>query len=182
MTMFDSESATGITRHLVCLDLVRGGTSPTPEEDARIGRCRRLLAYARASGWVVSHVYPRTTSRSARPLEGLAPLPSEPVYYRAGASAFSNRVFCRAIKEHYQTELVIMTLSLSSTALGTALSAHDRELPVTLIGDTLKGDEAEVSGLEAIQTVAHALVAPFVQIRAVGELIDQRRGLRLVEA
>ncbi len=180
--MLDRDSGAGVTRHLVCLDLVRGAVPPAPDEEARIGRCRRLLAFARASGWVVSHVYPRTTSRSARPLEGLAPLPSEPVYYRAGVSAFSNRVFCRAIKEHYQSELVIMTLTLSPTALGTALSAHDRELPVTLIGDTLKGDEADASGLEAIQTVAHALVAPFVKVRAVGELIDQRRGLRLVEA
>jgi hypothetical protein len=169
------------SRHLVCLDLVRGPHAPSAEEEVRIGRCRRMLAFARASGWVISHVYPRSASRSARPLEGLAPLTSEPVYYRTGPSAFSNRVFCRAIKEHYDTDLVIMSLALSSTALGTALSAHDRELPVTLIGDTL-GQDAAADGLAAIETVAHALVAPFVQIKETGQLIDQRRGLRLVNA
>jgi len=180
--MLSLRSAPAESRHLLCLDLVRGPGAPTGEEEVRIGRCRRLLAFARASGWVVSHVYPRTARRSARPLEGLAPLTSEPVYYRTGASAFSNRAFCRTIRERYDTDLVIMSLTLSSAALGTALSAHDQELAVTLIGDTLKKDPSNAEGLEAIETVAHALVAPFVQIKATEQMIDQRRGLRLVEA
>ncbi len=178
--MLNAQAAPASTRHLVCLDLMRGAAEPTRDEAARIGRCRRMLAFARASGWVVSHVYPRSAQRSARPLEGLAPLTSEPVYYRSGPSAFSNRVFCRAIKEHYESDLVIMALSLSSAALGTALSAHDREMPVTLIGDTLGPNNAD--GIAAVETIAHALVAPFVDIKPTEQLIDQRRGLRLVGA
>jgi hypothetical protein len=169
-------------RHLVCLDLVRSTGSPTAEAQARIDRCRRLLTYARTSEWAMSHVYPRTAGRSTKPLAGLEPLPSEPVYYRTGASAFSNRVFRRAVKEGLDLELVILSLSLSSTALGTALSAYDHDIPVTLIEDTLSPDAANASGLEAIETVARALVAPFVQVRRVEDMIDQRRGLRLVQA
>jgi hypothetical protein len=146
-------------RHLVCLDLVQSPEPPTPEAQLRIDRCRRLLTYARNAEWAMSHVYPHTAGRSTRPLPGLEPLPSEPVYYRTGASAFSNKVFRRTLKEEPDLELVILALSL----------------------DTLRPDAANASGLEAIETVTRALVAPFVQIRRVDDLIDQRRGLRLVE-
>jgi hypothetical protein len=118
----------------------------------------------------MSHVYPHTAGRSTKPLSGLEPLPSEPVYYRTGASAFSNQVFRRAIKEGLGLELVILSLSLSSTALGTALSAYDHDIPVTLIEDTLSPDAANASGLEAIETVARALVTPFVQVRRVQDM------------
>ncbi len=169
-------------RHLVCLDLVRFAEPLTAEAQARIDKCRRLLTYARNSDWVMSHVYPHTAGRSTRPLAGLEPLPSEPVYYRTGASAFSHRVFRRAIKEGPELELVILGLSLSSSSLGTALAAYDHDIAVTLVEDTILADAANASGLEAIETVTRALVAPFVQIRRVDELIDHRRGLRLVQA
>ena len=90
-------------------------------------------------------------------------------------------MFRRTIREGLDLELVILSLSLSSTSLGTALSAYDDDIAVTLIEDTLRPDAANASGLEAIETVTRALVAPFVQIRSVDDLIDQRRGLRLVQ-
>jgi hypothetical protein len=169
-------------RHLVCLDLVQLPEPPTAEAQTRIDKCRRLLTYARSSGWMVSHVFPHTAGRSTKPLAGLEPLPSEPVYYRTGASAFSNRVFRRSLEEGPELELVILSLTLASTSLGTALAAYDHDIAVTLIEDTIRQDAANASGLEAIETVTRALVAPFVQIRRVDELIDHRRGLRLVQA
>ncbi|HZC15355.1 MAG TPA: isochorismatase family protein [Caulobacteraceae bacterium] len=170
-----------VVRHLVCLDLVRGARPLSPEAQLRIDRCRRLLTYARTTEWTISHVYPHTAGRSTKPLAGLEPRPIEAVYYRTGASAFSNRVFRHAVKEDPDLELVILSLSLSSTSLGTALSAHDHDIAVVLIEDTLRPDAANASGLEAIKTITHALVAPFVQIRKVDDVIDQRRGLRLVQ-
>jgi hypothetical protein len=181
--MFHVRSGTGSReRHLVCLDLVRGGAATSAEEQTRIDKCRRLLAFARAARWTISHVYPRVSGRSTRPLVGLEPLPREPLYYRTGASAFSNRVFSRALKDQADVDLVILALALSSTSLGTALSAYDQDIAVTLVGDTLRPDAANASGIEAIETVARALVAPFVQIRAIEDLIEPRRGLRLVQA
>jgi hypothetical protein len=169
-------------RHLLCLDLVRDDEPPTPGEEARVGKCRRLLAYARSAEWSVSHVYPRAAGRSPRPIAGLEPLPSEPVYYRTGASAFSNRVFSRAMRDQYDVELVIAALSLSPTAVGTALAAHDLDIAVALVGDTLSEDSVDASGVEAIETIARALVSPFVQVRAAEEFIDARRGLRVVQS
>lgn len=169
-------------RHLVCLELVRGVEPLSPEVQLRIDRCRRLLTYARSADWTISHVYPHTAGRSTKPLAGLEPLPTEAVYYRTGASAFSNRVFRRSVTEDPDMELVILSMSLSSSSLGTALSAYDHDIAVTLIEDTLKPDAANGSGLEAIETITRALVAPFVLIRKVDDLIDQRRGLRLIQA
>ena len=170
------------SRHLLCLDLVRAGAVLTREETPRIGKCRRLLAYARSAGWSVSHVYPRTAGRSPPPIAGLEPLPSEPVYYRTGASAFSNRVFSRAMRDQYDVELVIAALSLTPTVVGTALAAHDLDVAVALVGDTLSQDAVDTAGIEAIETIARALVAPFVQVRATEDFIDARRGLRLVQS
>ncbi len=86
------------------------------------------------------------------------------------------------MRDQFDQQLVIVALSLSPTAVGTALAAHDQDIAVTLIGDTLSRDACDASGIEAIETIARALVAPFVQVRAVSDLIDQRRGLRLVQA
>jgi len=169
-------------RHLLCLDLVRTADAPTCEAEIRVGKCRRLLAFARAAGWWISHVYARGAGRSPRPIAGLEPLPSEPVYYRTGASAFSNRVFSRAMRDQPDTELVIAALSLSPTVVGTGLAAHDQDLTVSLVSDTLSNDAVDMSGMQAIETIACALVSPFVQIRAVDDLIDMRRRLRLVQA
>jgi hypothetical protein len=51
---------------------------------------------------------------------------------------------------------------------------------VSLVSDTLSNDAVDMSGMQAIETIACALVSPFVQIRAVDDLIDMRRRLRLV--
>lgn len=168
----------GLTRHLVCLDLIE---QDPPPEQRQIDPCRRLLAFARSAGWPITHIHPRMSGRrAARPAPGLGPLPSEPVLYRGGASAFSNRSFDRTVKEQDGFELVILSFSLSSACLGTALCAYDLGLPVLLIEDALSNTSADIVGLEAIETVARSIVAPFVQVSAVDELIDPRRGLRLV--
>jgi hypothetical protein len=84
------------------------------------------------------------------------------------------------MRDQFDVEIIIAALSLSPTAVGTALAAHDLDIAVALVGDTLGQDAIDLSGVEALETIARALVAPFVQIRATDELIDQRRGLRLV--
>lgn len=169
-----SRDADQASKHLVCLDLVE------PEADqARVDRCRRLLTYARCAGWAITHLHPKTAgARPARPLPGLAPLPCEPVLYRSGASAFSNRTFRRVVREQAEGEMVILSLSLSSACLGTALFAYDVGMPVILVRDALSMSAAD--GLEAIETVASSIIEPFVEIAPVDDLIEPRRGLRLV--
>jgi nicotinamidase-related amidase len=171
-----ANAAGAAARHLVCLDLVEGLFEP---DQRRVDSCRRLLTFARSARWTITHMLAKT-SRPQRPLPGLGPLPTEPVLYRAGASAFSNRNFDRIVKELADGEMVILSFTLSSACLGTALYAHDLGVPVILIEDALSDNSRDRSGLEALETVARSIVAPFVQVLCAEDLIEPRRGLRLV--
>jgi nicotinamidase-related amidase len=105
-------------------------------------------------------------------------LPSEPVLYRHGGSAFSNRTFDRIIREQEDAELVILSLTLSSACLAVAVYAHELGIPVILVEDALSGSAAD--GLDAIATLGRSMRTPFVQVAAVDGLIEPSRGLRLV--
>jgi len=171
-------------RHLVCLDLVRSATRVDGREHAglrrRIEVCRRLLLHARARGWDITHVHPRSANQASRPVEGLEPLTTERLVYRTGLSAFSNRPFCEAVKARPEAELILVSLSLSSACLVTALTAHDWGLSVTLPKEAPLGAASDVRGRPRSQETDDAIVAPFVRIAAADELIDARRALRLV--
>jgi nicotinamidase-related amidase len=172
-------------RHLVCLDLLRSGAEPDrahePTLERRIDNCRRLLMYGRTMGWVITHVFDHTARlKRARAIEGLEPLQIEPVLYRTGISAFSNRMFRESVEGAPGTELIILGLSLSPTCLATALAARDRGVGVALVEDALSGSVGAAAGIDAIQTLSHSISAPFLKIARTNELIDVRRGLRLV--
>jgi nicotinamidase-related amidase len=172
-------------RHLVCLDLLRSGAWPEPGLEPslarRIDNCRRLLMHGRMMGWVITHVFDHTArSKRARAIEGLEPLQIEPVLYRTGVSAFSNRMFRESVEGALETELVILGLSLSPTCLATALAARDRGVGVALVEDALSGSANAAAGIDAIQTLSQSISAPFLKIARTNELIDVRRGLRVV--
>lgn len=151
-----------------------------PDIERRVEVCRRLLKHARWRGWEITHVHPRSASRAARPVDGLEPLPTERLVYRTGVSAFSNRAFRQAIKAQADCELIIAGFSLSSSCLATALTAHDWGLAVVLASDALLGDASKPCAAGEAERSLRSAVAPFVRIAAVDELIDVRRGLRLV--
>lgn len=183
---FNSVRTSNPARHLVCLDLLRsapasGGDAGDPHVERRIQNCRRLLAYGRTVGWTITHVFDHTARGSrARAIAGLEPLQIEPVFYRTGVSAFSNRIFRECVEESPDAELVIVGLSLSPTCLATALAARDRGLAVALVEDVLSGSADAAAGIDAIQTLSHSIAAPFLKIARTDELIDVRRGLRVV--
>jgi nicotinamidase-related amidase len=173
-------------RHLACLDLLRpagpfGAAAADPGANRRIDNCRRILMYGRAMGWTITHVFDHTArTRRARAIEGLEPLQIEPVLYRTGVSAFSNRVFRESVEDALETELIVLSLSLSPACLATALAARDRGVAVALVEDALLGSTGAAEGIDAIQTLAHSIAAPFVKILRTDDVVDIRRGLRVV--
>lgn len=173
-------------RHLVCIDLVRpsgrGEPRPLEEEEAqRVRRCGLLINHARATGWMVSHVLDHSArSRRMRAIDGLEPLQVEPVFYRTGVSAFSNRMFRQGVEDRCESDLILLGLSLSRCCLATALSARDQGLTVTLVEDVMAGSADTAAGIDAIHTLAHSLAAPFLGVARTSDLIDKRRGLRVV--
>ena len=173
-------------RHLVCLDLLQPKLGDNDDglignSGRRIQNCRRLLVYGRTMGWAITHVYDHTArSRHARAIPGLEPLQIEPVIYRTGVSAFSNRMFRENVERTLDVELILLGLSLSPTCLATALAARDRGVAVALVEDVVAGSPGVAAGIGAIQTLSHSIAAPFVKITRTDELIDSRRGLRVV--
>ena len=127
------------------------------------------------------HVLHRSLlSQSSRSFEGLEPSPTEPVLYRTGLSAFSNRAFRQSVRAAHDAELILIGLSLTPSCLATALAAYDHKISVTLVEDTLCGGPDDSLGIEAIDIVSRSIVAPFARIVRADELIDLRRGLRVV--
>jgi nicotinamidase-related amidase len=176
----------GRSRHLVCLDLVRpaarAADRPVIEDEARrIHSGRLLIDHARTMGWGVSHVLDHTArTRRLKAIDGLEPLQVEPVFYRTGVSAFSNRMFRQGVQDRPEAELIILALSLSRTCLATALSARDQGVAVTLVEDVMAGSVDTTAGFHAIHTLSRSMAAPFLGIARTSDLIDRRRGLRVV--
>lgn len=184
---FASSRPAAPARHLLCLDLL---SSELPPEDPRqpprfnspIENSRRLLHHARAAGWQVTHVHRRAMlDTSARPVQGLEPLPSERVLYRTGLSAFSNRTFRKAVQTQ-RAELIILGFSLSASCLATAMVAHDWDLPVTVVEDVFQQPSADASRIDALHAVARSLAGPLVRMASTESFTGPRRHLRLVAA
>ena len=173
-------------RHLVCLDLHRSdamgdGGGLDSGSARRVHNCRRLMTYGRTVGWKITHVFDHTVrARRAWAIEGLEPLQIEPVLYRTGVSAFSNRMFRERVEAASEAELILVSLSLSPACLATALAARDRGVAVALVEDSLEGSPGAAAGLDAIRTLASSIAAPFIRVTRTDALIDVRRGLRVV--
>lgn len=152
---------------LVCLDLQRGrqaGSATAPP----LVQCRRLLSEARARRWPVLHVHDRSLA-DPRPIDGLEPRPTEPVFLRQGPSAFSNPNFRRAVHA-LGGPLALIGYSLCDTVLATAFAAADRALPVEVVSDAVCPAEGAPS--RALFAPLRAL-GPRVRLLAVDDLLFQ---------
>lgn len=154
---------------LVCLDLQRGrvaaGTGCEGAERA-IKACRRVLDQARRRRWPVLHVHRReATLEAGRPIAGLEPLPSEPVYLRNGPSAFSHRGFSQTASA-YGGPLALIGFSLCDSVLATAFAAVDRDLSVEVVCD------AVALGARDGLALRQAMAAPLVALSPMARIID----------
>lgn len=141
---------------LVCLDLQRGKMADAPADAERtVSACREVLTQARARRWPVLHVHRREASpERARPIMGLEPLPTEPIFYRTGPSAFSQRAF-RQAAHALGGPLALIGFSMSDSVLATAFAAADRGLAVEVIVDAIAPGARDPLG--ALAPLAHTL-------------------------
>lgn len=125
---------------LVCLDLQRARLAHaiSPASVARTAEaCRQVLLRARRARWPILHVHRRESDPDgARPIAGLEPLPSEPIYVRSGPSAFSHPTFSQ-VALALGGPLALMGFSLCDSVLATAFAAADRKLPVEILQDAV---------------------------------------------
>jgi nicotinamidase-related amidase len=177
---------------LLCLDAL----SVAPESDNDSGGPGRdgeawsvnaagLLSHARAEGWAIGHVIsrrPRPGEAAWRPVGGLSPTPSEPVYHREEPSAFSSRELSEAVQHRPRGEVVLCGVSTQGSCLATALDALRLKLRLTVATDAVWLGPAERTGLEGflrLQTLG--LAQSTVRLASSRCLTQPRDGLRLVQ-
>jgi len=156
---------------LVCLDLQRGrlANAISSESLARsVSACRQVLEQARRRRWPVLHVHRREASAEAsRPIPGLEPLPSEPIYLRLGPSAFSHRGFSQTAQA-YGGPLALIGFSLCDSVLATAFAAVDRKLSVEVVRDAVAVNARDELALR------QAMAAPIASLSPLARIIDSR--------
>lgn len=140
---------------LLCLDAL----SVTPDSDDRdeppsgawSANAVQLLEHARSEGWSVGHAIsrrPRPGEAPWRPVRGVAPTPSEPVYHREQPSAFSSPELREALTRSSRVEVVVCGVSIQGSCLATALDALRLGLRLTVAMDAVWLTDAERTGLD----------------------------------
>jgi nicotinamidase-related amidase len=131
------------------------------------------LEQARARGWPVLHVHRREGSQeSARPIAGLEPLPSEPVYVRPGPSAFSHPAFARRAQA-LGGPLALIGFSMSDAVLATAFAAADLRLPVEVLSDAVATGERDDPDLRRALSTPLASLFPLCRLIAADDLLQE---------
>lgn len=159
---------------LVCLDLQRARLAGSPAAAAWVtAACRRVLDQARARAWPVLHVHRReATSEGARPIAGLEPLPSEPVFLRPGPSAFSHPAFARRAKS-LGGPLALIGFSMADSVLATAFAAADLQLPVDVLSDAVATGDVEDPGLRRALSTPLASLFPHCRLLVADDLLQE---------
>lgn len=167
-------------RLLVCLDLQRGRQEDGRAPDGCLVNCRRMLAHARYEGWRVVHVHSKSPDPDhARPIDGLEPLLSEPVLYRSGLSAFSNRTFREMLEGRGGVELVIIGYSMTSALVGTALIAYEEALSVVMVEDAICSAVLDRETRDAIELLGR-VATRFAMLACTDDVIGAPRLRRVV--
>ncbi len=179
---------------LLCLDALSvapgGDNDGEPDTrdlsgDAWSENAARLLAHARAEGWAVGHVIsrrPRPGEAPWRPVAGMTPAPSEPVYHREQPSAFSSPELCEAIERGARGEVVLCGVSVQGSCLATALDALRLKLRLTVAADAVLLTPTERTGLDGfLRPQSLGLAKSAVRLAASDGLVQPWQRLRLVQ-
>lgn len=174
---------------LLCLDALRlsadSDAQASPIEDAWCANAAQLLDHARQHGWPIGHVIsrrPRPGQTPWRPLSGLGPEPSEPVYHREQPSAFSSPDLRAMLDGGPRVEVVLCGVSAQGSALATALDASRRGVRLTIAADAAWLPPAERRGLEALlQLQTRGLTPGAVRLASTPALLRPWGRLRVVE-
>lgn len=162
---------------VLCLDLQRDRApeQATAEGRRHIAACQRFLGLIRAAGWPLVHSLQHSGDPAVTPapIDGLEPRPFEPVFVRAGLSAFSHRRLNEFAETERGGELVLVAVTIGPSCLATAFDAHDRGLRVVLAEDTLAARAFGPFASATVRGVLLSAAGPFVRRTTTLELLDR---------
>jgi nicotinamidase-related amidase len=165
---------------LLCLDLQReqaAASGLAPEHARRcIEQCGRVLRHARATGWQVAHVHRHDgtlsgMSEQSRPIEGLEPLPREPVFFRDRPSAFSSTPFRDFVSRMGDPRLIVVGFSLHASVLFTAVASHELGIPLTVVQGALGAPSSRTVSGELMETVLLSVLGSFAEVVSADQLL-----------
>ena len=166
---------------LLCLDLQREQTVTSglePDDASRcIEQCRRVLRHARASGWQVAHAHRHDgtllgMSEHSRPIEGLEPLPREPVFYRDRPSAFSSAPFRDFVSRLGDPRLIVVGFSLHASVLFTAVASYELGVPLTVVQGALAAPASRKVSGELMEAVLLNVLGSFAEVVSADQLLQ----------
>jgi nicotinamidase-related amidase len=168
---------------LVCLDLQQeqqAAASPAERERRRscVDACKQVLAGARGLHWKIAHVHYAQgrlgpLSAGSKPIPGLEPRPSEPIFYRQAPSAFSSGAFQEYLKLIAAPQLILVGFSLDGSALFTAMAAQEAAVPVTVVRGAVDVPPMGLLGSDVVESVLLGVVGGFTEILDTEELFDR---------
>lgn len=132
---------------LVCLNLNREYVTPgrplyAPGAPAAAIRVRACLSHARDLGWPVAHVQARHSRLSqspsfSRPIDGLEPLPSEPLFLTPRRSAFAHAELRARLIAERPPAVFLVGFSLAFEGLATLFDAADLGAAARVVEDAV---------------------------------------------
>lgn len=162
---------TALQPWLICLNLQREYVTPGRPLFAPHGAevaevARACLKRARASRWPIAHVQTRRVRLAnnksfSRPIEGLEPLPSEPVFATAYLSALTHAGLREHLMEAPPHSVYLIGFSLAHDGMATLFHGFDLGLPMIAVegamGSPSIGDRSAADIDRAAFTVAASL-------------------------
>ncbi len=156
---------------LLCVDLQREFTAPNrplcaQDADGIVDVCKTVLNRARRADWRVAHIHTRRlgalfgkSSVFTRPIVGLEPWSSEPLYFRSGLSIFSSEEVLALVQGAQNSDFHVIGFSAGGSCLATIFSGFDLGIHLTLVDDAIGASGVGAATLEGIAEITAPLCA-----------------------
>lgn len=167
---------------LLCLNLNREYVTPgrplfTQSGISAAACARLLLNNARRRGWVVAHVQNRRGRFSnaesfQSPIEGLEPLPSEPLFLIRHRSALAHLDLRSRVSAERPPVVYLMGFTLAHEGLATLFDAADLGLSLRIVSDAVASPPIGDRTATEIDRAALAIAASLSAVANSTEVFD----------
>jgi nicotinamidase-related amidase len=103
-----------------------------------------VLAGARRAKWPVAHIHTHRpgavfgrTSPFTRPISGLEPWTSEPLFFRSGLSIFSSSEVLALAQTEVEAEFFVIGFSAGGSCLASLFAGYDLGIRMVLVEDAI---------------------------------------------
>jgi len=164
---------------LLCVDLQREFVALNRplcarDADAVAESCKAVLAGARRANWHVAHIHTRRSgalfgksSAFTRPIVGLEPWTSEPLFFRSGLSIFSSQEVLALARGAREADFHLIGFSAGGSCLATIFAGFDLGIHLTLVDDAIGAAGSGATTLRGINEI----VAPLCSTIGSSDLI-----------